>query len=196
MKNRKPLPRRIEVSREELDELLACAQKFLSPKQYALLQGLVEITTFLSQAVQDKSTSVKRLLKLLFGVRTEKTRNVFPKDLPENPEPKTPAEKPLPSDAPAPSPQNPPRKGHGRNGASRYTGAENLPVRHPALQPGDRCPRCNQGRVYDLSTPGVVVQVTGQAPLHARVYEIEKLRCNLCSQVFTADAPPEAQGEK
>jgi hypothetical protein len=35
----------------------------------------------------------------------------------------------------------------------------------------------------------------GQAPLAATVYELEKLRCNLCGNVYTASAPPEA-GEK
>ena len=33
------------------------------------------------------------------------------------------------------------------------------------------------------------------APLAATVYELEKLRCNLCGNVYTAAAPPEA-GEK
>src|SRR6516225_9110041 len=33
------------------------------------------------------------------------------------------------------------------------------------------------------------------APLAATVYELEKLRCNLCGNVYTATAPPEV-GEK
>jgi hypothetical protein len=37
--------------------------------------------------------------------------------------------------------------------------------------------------------------VVGQAPLAARVYELESLRCNLCGEVFEAD-PPEGVGEK
>src|SRR5919108_384337 len=37
--------------------------------------------------------------------------------------------------------------------------------------------------------------IKGQAPLAATVYELEKLRCNLCGNVDTATAPPKA-GEK
>jgi len=33
------------------------------------------------------------------------------------------------------------------------------------------------------------VRLRGQAPIAATVYELEKLRCNLCGEVFTAEAP-------
>jgi transposase len=41
----------------------------------------------------------------------------------------------------------------------------------------------------------VLVRIKGQAPLAATVYELEKLRCNLCGNVYTAAVPAEA-GEK
>lgn len=41
----------------------------------------------------------------------------------------------------------------------------------------------------------MVVRIKGQAPIAAMVYELEKLRCNLCGDVFTATAP-EGVGEK
>jgi hypothetical protein len=34
-----------------------------------------------------------------------------------------------------------------------------------------------------------LVRIQGQAPIAATVYELEKLRCNLCGKVFTAAAP-------
>jgi len=40
------------------------------------------------------------------------------------------------------------------------------------------------------------VRIKGQAPIAATVYEWEKLRCNLCGDVFTAAAPEEAGEEK
>ena len=40
-----------------------------------------------------------------------------------------------------------------------------------------------------MSEPGVLVRIKGQAPIAATVYELEKLRCNLCGDVFTAAAP-------
>jgi hypothetical protein len=41
-----------------------------------------------------------------------------------------------------------------------------------------------------------LVRIKGQAPIAATVYELEKLRCNLCGDVFTAAAPEEAGEEK
>jgi len=32
-------------------------------------------------------------------------------------------------------------------------------------------------------------RITGQAPVQAKVYQLQKLRCNLCGKVFTAQAP-------
>jgi transposase len=40
-----------------------------------------------------------------------------------------------------------------------------------------------------------LVRVTGVAPIDATVYEFERLRCNLCGEVFTADRP-EGVGEE
>jgi transposase len=82
-----------------------------------------------------------------------------------------------------------PRKGHGRNGADAYTGAEKIEVPHESLQPGDPCPKCEEGTVYETNRPGVLVRLVGQAPLQALVYYLQKLRCNLCGTVFTARAP-------
>jgi transposase len=82
-------------------------------------------------------------------------------------------------------------KGHGRNGAEAYRGAERVDVTHPSLRAGDACPACGEGTVYDKA-PGVIVRITGQPPLAATVYQLQRLRCHLCGQVFTADAPPEA----
>ena len=89
-----------------------------------------------------------------------------------------------------------PRKGHGRNGADAYTGAEKIEVRHQSLQPGDPCPQCDDGTVYETNRPGVLVRLVGQPPVRAKVYDLQKLRCNLCGVVFTAELPEGADGEK
>ncbi len=41
-----------------------------------------------------------------------------------------------------------------------------------------------------------MIQVSSAAPLHALVYYLQKLRCNLCGAIFTAKAPDEASNEK
>ena len=84
----------------------------------------------------------------------------------------------------------PTASGHGRNGADAYTAAEKIAVPHPSLQPGDLCLKCETGTIYDTKRPGVVVRLVGQAPVSAKVYYLQKLRCNLCGTVFTADLPP------
>jgi hypothetical protein len=43
--------------------------------------------------------------------------------------------------------------------------------------------------VYRQKEPKVLVRVTGVAPVQATVYEAERLRCNLCGEVFTAPVP-------
>ena len=94
---------------------------------------------------------------------------------------------------PGPAPKRHP--GHGRNGADAYTAAEKIEVPHSSLQPGDPCPKCETGTVYDSKRPGVVVRLVGQSPLGATVYDLQQLRFNLCGAVSTPDLPPGAGEE-
>jgi transposase len=95
---------------------------------------------------------------------------------------------------PGDTPKNKARE-HGRNSAAAYRGARKVAVPHASLKAGDPCPDCQHGKVYPQREPGVLVRIQGQAPIAATVYELEKLRCNLCGDVFTA-APPEGVGNK
>ena len=80
-------------------------------------------------------------------------------------------------------------KGHGRNSASDYTGARKVAIPHANLTGGDACPECARGRVYPQRQPKTLVRIVGQAPVEATVLEMERLRCNACGQVFTAEEP-------
>ena len=58
--------------------------------------------------------------------------------------------------------------------------------------PGLRTRQC-------LRTEGaakLLVRIVGQAPLAATVYELERLRCNACGQIFTAQEPEGVGPEK
>lgn len=90
----------------------------------------------------------------------------------------------------------PKSKGHGRNPASAYTGAERVGVHHESLCDKTACPACQRGKVYVLPPPAQLVRVRGMAPLLATIYELERLRCNLCGEVFTAQAPDGVGSEK
>jgi len=87
-------------------------------------------------------------------------------------------------------------EGHGRNGAVAFTGAHRVAVAHTRLHSGDRCPECRQGRVYRQKEPAMLVRFVGHAPLEATVFEMERLRCNACGQVFTAEEPETAGTDK
>jgi hypothetical protein len=87
------------------------------------------------------------------------------------------------------------RPGYGRLGAGAYTGAERVECRHEEWAAGQICPACGQGRLYGLA-PGVEMRIDGNALLSAMRYELEKLRCSACGEVFTAELPQEAAAAK
>ena len=194
-------PKIVELPRNEAEELLQRAAGVLSAEDYQLIQAVVESYAYLTDLLEDKGTTIQRLRKLLFGASTEKTRTVF------EPPPGQAGTVSAPAAAasddggvatPTPDTAAPPalRKGHGRHGAEDYSGAEKISVSHTSLHAGDACPDCQRGTVYESSHPGVLVRIAGQAPLQARIYELQKLRCNLCGNVFTAEPPPGVGPEK
>jgi transposase len=86
--------------------------------------------------------------------------------------------------------------GHGRKGAAAFTGANKVAVAHATLHSGDLCPECRRGKVYCLKEPATQVRFVGHAPLEATVFEMERLRCNACGEVFTAEEPETAGADK
>src|ERR1700674_2677655 len=86
--------------------------------------------------------------------------------------------------------------GHGRNGAAAFTGANKVAVAHATLHSGDLCPECRRGKVYRQKEPATLVRFVGHAPLEATVFEMERLRCNACQQMFTAKEPETAGPDK
>jgi len=190
----------IELDMDKLEDILRRVEaQELRADDYQTIQSVMRSYAHLFQMLGDKNTSLSRLRKLLFGIKTEKTAAVlgetdaeFPADAKTNVN--LPAESPGEIFAASDSPASPP--GHGRNGAEAYSGAEQIKVRHPSLQPGDPCPKCDRGTVYETNRPGVLVRFTGQTPLTAKVYSLQKLRCHLCGEVFTAPPPADAGSSK
>ena len=193
----------IEVDSTRLEDVLHRVEQTLDEKDAALIRAVFKSYVYVTDLVEDKNTSIRRLRQLFFGKRTEKTAAVVGRrsDQPEATppsgvaaetavaagEPDTDA-----SDEAAPAAAC---KGHGRNGADAYRGAERIDVPHPSLAAGGACPSCGQGTVYEKPA-GVVVRITGQPPLAATIYQLQKLRCHLCGQVFTAPALAEVRAHK
>ncbi len=180
----------------QLEDALRQAEKKLDEKDYAILRAVVDAYDTIAELVDDKNTTIARLRKLLFGSRTEKTKTVIGggKDL-ASPRSASAAVSTAVVLAPEDAAKTP-AKGHGRNGADAYAGVEKVAVPHESLQPGDACPKCDKGTVYETGRPGVLVRLVGQAPIQAKIYELQKLRCNLCGVVFTAQSPDEVGPEK
>ena len=160
--------RRIDVNVDELDRIIEAAMQ--APLNEADGRTL--------------KTAVHAMAERLVRRRnTEKTAAVL--------EPKTPS-----TAVDTPEPEKPAPAGHGRNGAAAFTGANRVAVAHATLHSGDSCPGCGQGRVYRQKEPATLIRIVGQPPLEATVFEMERLRCNGCGEVFTASEPPSAGPEK
>jgi len=179
----------IDVSLEELEGLLEQARPALSEEGYQKLRGAIRTLGYVTELLEKKETTLAALRELLCPASSEKTDKVLKQAGIDTGEKK-------------PGPESASKKlkgaaaGHGRNGAAAYGGAQKIKIPHASLKAGDACPdaQCS-GKVYAQRDPGVLVRIKGQAPLAATVYELEKMRCNLCGNVYTAEVPPEA-GEK
>ncbi len=66
---------------------------------------------------------------------------------------------------------------------------------HPGLRvlPDPGCPG---DKLYDLKEPAQFLRIVGQPVLAALCWDCQRLRCNACGHVYTAQAPTEAQGPK
>jgi hypothetical protein len=184
------------VDPKRFEDVARRAKAALDPQDAELIEKVFDSYQYLAEVIGEKSMSIGRLQKLLFGAKTEKTDQVVgksdsPASADEEPEPAKDTDETKRSDAD----EKPLPQGHGRNAANAYQGAERIAVPYGSLHAGDPCPECGKGTLYE-KRPAVVVRITGQAPLSAKKYELERLRCGLCGQVFTADLPKEAGQQK
>lgn len=191
-------PQFIELNETQLQEIRQAIEAHLPANIYVWVKAIIDAYVYLLALLGRKSITIRRLQKLLFGARTEKTDSVLGKASDASSPAASAGENPAKSadarDSQKDRPQR--RKGHGRNGANAYRNARRIPAPHPSCKAGDACPECHQGTVYEMAHPGVVVRIVGQAPLQATVYQLQKLRCNLCGKVFTAPRPKEAGPDK
>ena len=196
-----------EINVKEIEQLLARAQQGpMSAEDRELIWNMAMSYLRVSATLADKHATLAKLRKALFGSPSERLKDlckggddgddkpgasqVPPENAGESKNPKGTEG----TDQPAKPDQ--PKKGHGRNGADAYQGAKKITVPLDSPKRGEACPcaGCN-GRVYDLAEPSYLVRVTGQTPILASVYELERLRCNLCGKVYKANAP-EGIGEE
>jgi len=203
-------PDDIKLSREDGEALITRLKaNELSREDRRVLVKLIELYFWLTVALQETKISLKRLKQLLFG-RGAKRPDVTTKDDDstssrgdcdtenvasgtDTTATSTKADSDVGDDKGAED--QPRRRGHGRQGADAYTGAKRVVCNHEELEAGQRCPACGRGSLYRLPD-GVEIRIDSAGILNAVRYELEKLRCSGCGEIFTAELPPSAGVEK
>ena len=139
---------KIEISVEEAEAILDRVQdSTVAQEDYEIIKGMVETLLLLNQAVTEKNTSIKRLLQVIFGHKTEKKKSSKKKTGKR---------------------RKKRNKGHGKNGADEYTGASREEINHDTLQHCDPCPVCEDGKLYRQQVPGYLFASRAQHRLRQR----------------------------
>jgi transposase len=195
-------PEEVTLSREEGEALIERLEhNELSAEDRRVLVKILTFYFWLLFALREAKLSLKRLKALVFGEKPKKPKppsaggtagggGTGGSEAPTRTAPGGP-----PPASPAPTESKPPPPGHGRQGAEVYQAAQVVECCHEELAVGERCPACGRGRLYRLP-PGVEMRLDGHALLSAVRYELEKLRCSACGQIFTAPVPTAAGTEK
>jgi hypothetical protein len=194
-------PEDVQLSREEGEALLARLEaNTLTADDRRVLGKVLASYFWLLLALREAKLSLKRIKALVFGEKPKPPKPPSSEGPPiggsagggETP---TSASQGGSSSTSPSAPEKKPPPGHGRHGAEVYRAAQAVECRHEALAVGERCPSCGRGTLYRLP-PGVEMRLDGNALLSAVRYELEKLRCSACGQIFTASVPAAAGTEK
>ncbi len=204
-------PEVIELDEADLESKLDQIEAALGAEMAEPFRLLLGWYACLLGLLREKKLSIRRLQKMLFGASTERTSNVVSSGQGEDASSGN-AEDPSACPGETPSTTENPgrgsdcsreesagrrrRPGHGRIPASAYTGCAQVVVTHESLHPGDGCPLCIHGTVYRQPRWSPVVRLKGQAPVTGKVFQLERLRCGDCGEVFTAELPEEAGTQK
>ena len=194
-------PEDVQLSREEGEALIERIERnALSAEDRQLLVKLLTFYFWLLFALREAKLSLKRLKALVFGEKPKPPKppasgGTAGGGSPDEQETATSISQAMSSPAPVPTPGKKPPPGHGRHGADVYRTAQTVECRHEQLAVGERCPACGHGTLYRV-LPGVAMRLDGNALLSAVRYELEKLRCSACGQIFTASVPATAGTEK
>jgi transposase len=195
-------PEEVTLSREEGEALITRLEgDALTAEDRRVLVKVLTFYFWLLFALREAKLSLKRLKILVFGEKAKKPKPPSSGGTPSGESPggretKTKGSQDVQGASPVVAASGKPRPpGHGRHGADVYRTAQTVACRHEELAVGERCPACGRGQLYRLP-PGVEMRLDGNALLSAVRYELEKLRCSACGQIFTASVPTAAGTEK
>jgi transposase len=189
----------VVVPMEKMVGILAKTEPVLLTDEQDVVRGLAETVLTLTAAILRQGATLARLRRLVGGRSSEKTADVLgPHDArpccgatpsescdsesaactaPEAGPPQSSESSESPESSEKESPQGSPKtkkKGHGRVPASAYPNAPCISVMHGTLRPGEVCPRCGHGRLYELATPAQILRIIGQPPLAAVCWNCQR----------------------
>ncbi len=222
MSKNKILPKVVEKSEQELDEiLLAIRSSNLADETKSFAIKCIELALWIPMALQAKNISLRRLQTLLFGKGYGKKKKNKPKgdssgsdntneseagvdsrlstddvsesETDDTSDHKTGDDNSLESMT-TPTVDNKKQAGHGRMPHTVYHDFTPITL-STELAAGDPCPMECNGRLYS-SDPGILVRVRGQSIAAVFKYDVKKLRCASCGYLVSADIPPEVGDEK
>ena len=110
-------PERIEINACGLEQILGRA--IMADEDRATMQAAIDTLAFVTHELEAKRVSVRKLQRIIFGAKTEKTRNLIGSATADAATQTTQSTTQRTSGSGS-------RKGHGRNGADVYHGAERI----------------------------------------------------------------------
>ena len=146
-------PEEVTLSREDGEALLErLADNTLTAEDRQTLGKVVTFHFWLVFALREAKLSLRRLRVLVFGEPKKPEKPFSPDGTGSGAggmqEPGA-AQKPE-SGAQGQSSSQKQRRGHGRQRAEAYRGAQRITCQHEDLALGERCPACGRGRLYRL----------------------------------------------
>jgi len=198
----------ITLSEDEVAKLgERLKKKQLTDQDYELLEGLWDALVKLIFILVEKNLSIKRFMRLL-GKKSERAQTILKEEVTDKDKDRKKALESGAGDAESSesseeskdssetNEKKDKKPGHGRNGASRYVGAETIEVPLNNLKAGGECPDCKDGNTLYECKPNTELRIKGCIPIKAIIYLLEKVRCSLCQKIFVAELPKEAGDKK
>lgn len=204
--NAAPASSFLDLSEEALDALVTRLEQAhthalaLSSDDYQLLLSAVMTLASMQEQLSHDDLTIRKMRKMLGIVRSsEKLGKLFPQGVADSAQQDSGQEQPA-GESDNPSGTGSPKKGSGgHKGSRRKDRNKKRPPRTPPkvchhpiteLCKGDHCPGCHAGRVYKY-VPGQLLRISGHSPYSATRHVSERLRCNGCQQIFSAELPAE-----
>jgi len=164
-----------------------------------LQQGakLIELLVTIYGMWSNSKKKINRLLKMIFGNRSEKLKDLPPKNNAENSNGvHVQSSISIPDDAKLAAGQsgdkndNARKGGGGKNSADDYEAAAEITcMLEDDKLPGRICPECKKGKLFEID-PRKIIRLVGRAPITAFKFIQQQTRC-ICGALFTADVGDE-----